>query len=115
MEATMIGQRYTLNWIVTVVDDLFVEPGVVWLDPEGNQLNFSLQRMGSTSTLTLTFDSLAPSDAGQRICKACISVDVVGIRDHCDSTMADITFTGMHYYVSGCVHKKYLTSLIPWC
>ena len=94
----MLGQPYTLACNVEVVEGLVVQPIVQWLNSTSNEplagngiTVGALQIFGSTTSLTLTFDSLSVSDLREYICQGCVSIQKVFIQNHCASTRLCIT------------------------
>lgn len=94
----MLGQPFTLICSVKVVQDLVEQPSVEWLnfttnEPlTGNGIAVGvLQTSGTTSALTLTFDSLTMSQIRAYVCQGCVNIDKASIQNHCASTKPCIT------------------------
>ncbi len=80
------GQSVSLSCIVTVVENLIVNPHIEWMkvgsstfnDQNSTEMNTVVS--GTVSTLNVSFDPLLTSHAGQYQCRASINIsDVVPV------------------------------------
>ena len=91
------GGRYSLTCIVQVVRFLANQPNVTWLGargdpPLGNGITVGQpRRLNTTTTLRFTIDRLDQSHLGVYTCRACISIDMAAIQEHCNAITAEIT------------------------
>ena len=69
-----VGQSYTLSCMVETVEFLFIQPTTEWIQ---NTENRTKRQSGNTTTLNLTLQPLASSDAGSYICRATIDIPTV--------------------------------------
>ena len=78
-----IGSFLTLSCEVQVVEGLIVQPDIVWTkravsDGGGNSI-ISVEQVRTDNTLTLAFNKLNTSDAGEYTCTAAVNVSVINL------------------------------------
>ena len=78
-----IGSFLTLSCEVQVVEGLIVQPDIVWTkravsDGGGNSI-ISVGQVRTNNALTLTFNELNTSDAGEYTCTAAVNVSVINL------------------------------------
>ncbi len=79
------GQSVSLSCIVTVVENLIVNPHIEWMkvgsstinDQNSTEMNTVVS--GTVSTLNVSFDPLLTSHAGQYQCRASVNISVVPV------------------------------------
>ena len=78
-----IGSFLTISCEVQVVEGLIVQPDIVWTERAvsngGGNSNISVGAVRIDNTLTLTFNELNTSDAGEYTCTAAVNVSVINL------------------------------------
>ena len=78
-----IGSYLTLSCEVQVVEGLIVQPDIVWtkraVSNDGGNSIISVGAVRTDNTLTLTFNKLNTSDAGEYTCTAAVNVSVINL------------------------------------
>ena len=79
------GSSITLSCTVGVVEGLIVQPAIVWtkqavsVDGDTALNNISVGAVRTNNTVTLSFNSINTSDAGQYTCTATVNVSAINI------------------------------------
>ena len=78
-----IGSFLTLSCEVQVVEGLIVQPYIAWTkravsDGDGNSI-ISVEQVWTNNTLTLTFNKLNTSDAGEYTCTTAVNVSIINL------------------------------------
>ena len=81
---TMSIESYlTLSCVVQVVEGLIVQPDIAWtkraVSNDGGNSTISVGAARTDNTLTLTFNGLNTSDAGDYTCTAAVNVNVINL------------------------------------
>ena len=78
-----IESFFILTCNVQVVEGLIVQPDIVWTKKtdsnDGGNSTISVGAVRTDSTLTITFDELNTSDAGEYTCTAAVNVSVINL------------------------------------
>ena len=78
-----IGSYLTLSCEVQVVEGLIVQPDIVWtkkaVSNDGGNNIISVGAVRTDNTLTLTFNKLNTSDAGEYTCTTTINVSIINL------------------------------------
>ena len=78
-----IGSFLALSCEVEVVEGLIVQPDIVWtkraVSNDGGNSIISVRAVRTNTTLTLTFNELNTSDAGEYTCTAAVNVSVINL------------------------------------
>ena len=78
-----IGSFFILSCQVQVVEGLIVQPDIVWtkkaVSDDGGNSTISVGAVQTDNTLTLTFNKLNTSDAGEYTCTAAANVSVINL------------------------------------
>ena len=78
-----IGSFLTISCEVQVVEGLIVQPDIVWtkraVSNDGGNSIISVRAVRTNTTLTLTFNKLNTSDAGEYTCTAAVNVSVINL------------------------------------
>ena len=78
-----IGSFLTLSCEVQVVEGLIVQPDIVWtkraVSNGGGNIIISVGAVRTDNTLTLTFNKLNTSDAGEYTCTAAVNVSIINL------------------------------------
>ena len=78
-----IGSFLSLSCEVQVVEGLIVQPDIVWtkraVSNDGGNSTISVGAVRTDNTLTLTFNELNTSDAGEYTCTAAVNVSVINL------------------------------------
>ena len=83
------GSSITLSCTVGVVEGLIVQPAIVWtkqavsVDGDTALNNISVGAVRTNNTVTLSFNSINTSDAGQYTCTATVNVNHTSLYIHC--------------------------------
>ena len=97
--SAVAGEEYSITCAVMGADNLDTAFRVEWLRPGGDTL-----RIGLTSSVTHTFNSLGQDDAGQYTCEATITTVLLLLSPLTRSDVLDITVTSK----SMCMYQVYV-------
>ena len=84
--STTAGDVYTLTCSATVVDNLAVEPNILWLYTNGTTVGGTnitvgaVMMTGNVFTQNLTFSPLYTSHGGQYICRASVDIPAISLQ-----------------------------------
>ena len=88
------GSSIILSCTVEVVEGLIVQPAIVWtklaVDGDTALNSISVGAVRTNNTVTLSFNSINTSDAGQYTCTATVNISAINITVT-NNSMVDIT------------------------
>ena len=84
-----------LTCTATVVDNFAVSPNITWLDSENQEVQSVSNDVMFGGPGELIFNDVTENNMGVYTCRACVTIEVVGIVNLCNSSVVTVSNTGM--------------------
>ena len=84
-----------LTCIATVVDNFAISPNITWLDSENQVVQSGSNDVMFGGPGELIFNDVTQNNMGSYKCRACVTIEEVGIVDLCSSSVVTVSNTGM--------------------
>ena len=84
-----------LTCTATVVENFAVLPNITWLDSENQEVQSGSNDVMFGGSGELIFNDVTQNNMGSYKCRACVTIEEVGIVDLCSSSVVTVSNTGM--------------------
>ena len=84
-----------LTCTTTVVENFAVLPNITWLDSENQEVQSGSNDVMLGEPGELIFNDVTQNNMGSYKCRACVTIEEVGIVDLCSSSVVTVSNTGM--------------------